>query len=314
MNISKTNSPQGGMPEGVQAIAGAIAACLIGAGIFYAFLSGVENGGATAHAAGSVVSGPAPLWALALVGGVSIAVVSTLLFGFAHFDGMREGGPNRNAVRQVMTLVPRPIQWISVVLLACAIASGFAYTFLVGFTDGGATVRDTGSPVPHSALPWGLGMFAGILIAVWVLLVGYVYADARRRSMPAGLWAMIAVIVPNVIGFLLYFALRRPLLAFCSQCGQPVAAQHRFCPSCGQDRNSVPVALPKPRLSAQEPQIAKFNFVVAVPTFCMVIFLANAFSLYRKHDHTGGIVWLVAAAVCVGFSVYAGRSKSSRPG
>lgn len=30
------------------------------------------------------------------------------------------------------------------------------------------------------------------------------------------------------------------------------------------------------------------------------------------HDHTGGIVWLVAAAVCVGFSVYAAQAKSNR--
>jgi hypothetical protein len=312
MNTANRNLPQTGMSRGTQAVAGTIAACLIGAGVFYAFLSGVENGSATAHAAGSTTSGSMPLWALALIGGVSIAVVSTLLFGFAHFDAAREGGANRGAVRQIRTLVPTFVQWISGILLASAIASGFVYTFLVGFADGGAAAHLPGSPVPHSALPWGLGMFAGILIAVWLLLVGYVYADARRRAMPAGLWTLIVVVVPNVVGFLLYFALRRPLPAFCSQCGHTLAVQHKFCPSCGQQQAVVSTAHSGQSVSASESQTPSSNFAVGFLTFCMMIFLFNAFSLYRKHDHTGGIVWLVAAAVCVGFSVYAAQAKSKR--
>jgi hypothetical protein len=310
MNIANTDLRRNTIPKGMRSIAAAIGACLLGAAFFYAFFSGVENGSTTAHAAGSAASAPTPLalWALALIGGVSIAVVSMLLFGFAHFDSTRESGASRSAIREITTIVPRFIQWISAILLTSSIASGFVYTFLVGFVDGGATAHIAGSPVPHSALPWGLGMFAGILIAVWLSLVGYVYADAKRRAMPAGLWTIIVIAVPNVVGFLLYFALRRRLPAFCSQCGQLFAVQHKFCPSCGQQQTLVSGQ----SLVASESRGPASSFVVGFLTFSMMIFLFNAFSLYRKRDHTGGIVWLVAAAVCVGFSVYAAQAKSDR--
>jgi hypothetical protein len=68
MNIGNTDLRRNTIPNGMRAVAAAIGACLVGAALFYAFFSGVENGSTTAHAAGSAASAPTPLalWALAL--------------------------------------------------------------------------------------------------------------------------------------------------------------------------------------------------------------------------------------------------------
>ncbi len=83
------------------------------------------------------------------------------------------------------------------------------------------------------SLGMGMGLLAGSLAAIWLLCLGYVYADARRRAMPAVLWTLIALMVPNLLGFLFYFALRRPLASPCPKCGNAIAAEQRFCSWCG---------------------------------------------------------------------------------
>jgi hypothetical protein len=84
----------------------------------------------------------------------------------------------------------------------------------------------------------GIGLLTGTLAAIWILCLGYVYADARRRAMPAVLWTLLAALVPNLLGFLFYFALRKPTASQCPQCGQMVETGQRFCSWCGYDRFS----------------------------------------------------------------------------
>jgi len=64
-----------------------------------------------------------------------------------------------------------------------------------------------------------IGLFLSCLLVVWLLCIGYVYGDAKRREMRAGLWVLVVILFPHLFGFLLYFALRRPLGA-CPTCGQ----------------------------------------------------------------------------------------------
>jgi hypothetical protein len=76
--------------------------------------------------------------------------------------------------------------------------------------------------------------------------------------MPAGLWTLLVGVIPNLIGFLLYFALRQPLLAACSSCGGQIGKSQRFCPTCGSEQ----------RFSAM-PDLAKgpsFSTTAALPT------------------------------------------------
>lgn len=69
---------------------------------------------------------------------------------------------------------------------------------------------------------------------VYVLLVGYVYGDAKRRGMRHVLWTWVAALVPNGIGIILYFVLRQPIAPRpCPQCGAIARPGFAFCPQCG---------------------------------------------------------------------------------
>lgn len=78
-----------------------------------------------------------------------------------------------------------------------------------------------------------VAMLPGLPMAALVLVVGYIYSDARRRGMRYIMWTLLAAFIPNAIGIILYFILRDPLLAPCAHCGAPGRAGYAFCPSCG---------------------------------------------------------------------------------
>lgn len=77
-----------------------------------------------------------------------------------------------------------------------------------------------------------LGLAAGTLIACYILLLGYVNQDAGRRGMNRVLWTLIAILIPNGLGIVLYFVLRNPRPPNCPQCGLAVESGFGFCPHC----------------------------------------------------------------------------------
>ena len=73
-----------------------------------------------------------------------------------------------------------------------------------------------------------------LFLFVYVLLIGYVNADAKRRGMRHVMWTLLCIFVPNAIGTILYFVLRDPLLVSCRKCGTLVKKGLAFCPQCGE--------------------------------------------------------------------------------
>lgn len=147
-----------------------------------------------------------------------------------------------------LSVVPKPARTTAAVIVTC--------TTLIGLIVG-AIEAHLSSPLAldsdHFAILWPIfgvagGLFVGSLFAIWILGLGYVYADARQRNMPHIPWTLIAAIVPNLLGFLLYFVLRKPLATPCPQCRQPIAPDQRFCPACGYQALSQapPTAPPQP--------------------------------------------------------------------
>ena len=85
---------------------------------------------------------------------------------------------------------------------------------------------------------WGRSLFFGLmplLLVPYVALIGYVYADARRRGMRYVMWTLLAIFIPNMIGIILYFVLRDPLMSPCPHCATPVKHGFAFCPKCGTE-------------------------------------------------------------------------------
>ena len=87
----------------------------------------------------------------------------------------------------------------------------------------------------HSAMPDALwfGLTFGAFTAAFFLALGFVYGDAKRRQMPAWPWVIAAFLIPNCIGFILYFVFRAPLLRPCRSCAKPTRAGDAFCSHCG---------------------------------------------------------------------------------
>ena len=136
--------------------------------------------------------------------------------------------------------MPKAVRVAACAILCCAVLVGVIL---------GITLRPvhcpTAPPALNGLIGMGMGLLIGTLAAIWVLGLGYVYADAGRRAMPPILWTLIAALVPNLLGFLFYFALRRPLVSPCPRCGQPGEIA-RFCSSCGFDKLGSPTGNPPP--------------------------------------------------------------------
>jgi hypothetical protein len=130
------------------------------------------------------------------------------------------------SVRQFLDVVPKFVKTVAAVIVGGGVLIGVAFT-----------VRSIGGKVDIAA-PF-LGLLAGVVMAIWILGLGYVNADARRRGMPPILWTLIVVFIPNLLGFLLYFALRRPIALPCPHCGQATTAGQRFCSWCGYQGSSA---------------------------------------------------------------------------
>ena len=87
-----------------------------------------------------------------------------------------------------------------------------------------------------------LGHFEAVIIAcilllllAWILLIGYINADARRRGMRHVMWTLLGLFIPYGIGVILYFVLRDPQLVPCPGCGAMGRPGFVYCPQCGGD-------------------------------------------------------------------------------
>lgn len=88
---------------------------------------------------------------------------------------------------------------------------------------------------PNSPHAWArpfLGLAAGVAGFLYILLIGYINRDAKRRGMSPLLWTIVAIIIPNALGIIIYFVLRLPLRNNCPQCGHAIQGGFSFCPHC----------------------------------------------------------------------------------
>jgi hypothetical protein len=85
-----------------------------------------------------------------------------------------------------------------------------------------------GNPIMHA-----IGSYSwGAALASYVLLIGYISRDVKRRGMSAGIWMLIVLVMPGGIGAVVYFLLRQPMMSRCPSCRTEVASGFHFCPQC----------------------------------------------------------------------------------
>ena len=123
------------------------------------------------------------------------------------------------------------------------IVSPWAYVFAsLGFLSAVAAfvyvIHTDGSPFPFPFLVL-LTLLGGVLMACYVLLIGYINVDAGRRGMSRLAWTLIAIFIPHALGIVLYFVLRKPRTLTCPQCGAAVEPGFGFCPECRSPLHAV---------------------------------------------------------------------------
>lgn len=152
------------------------------------------------------------------------------------------GHGSSDARSEIMSVVPRPAKLIAVTLLGIAVTVGVIAGSVAAVGALHGAHHGPHSPILGLFLGLAGGTFVGCLFTVWVLGLGYVYGDARRRNMPYIPWLLVAFFVPNLLGFLLYFVLRKPIASPCPNCGQPKTPDQLFCPWCGYQTPSPSTA------------------------------------------------------------------------
>ena len=94
----------------------------------------------------------------------------------------------------------------------------------------------TTDPEMQQWLEWQKDLFAfgiSLFVPLYVLIVGYVFGDAKRRGMRHVMWTLIAAMMPYFVGLIIYVVVRDPLLLVCRSCGTVAQKGFAFCPKCG---------------------------------------------------------------------------------
>jgi hypothetical protein len=86
----------------------------------------------------------------------------------------------------------------------------------------------------HQFLPMRIIMSYvwGTALASYVLMLGYVSRDAKRRGMSTRLWMLVSVVLPGGLGAVVYFLLRQPIATRCPNCSTSISSSCHFCPQC----------------------------------------------------------------------------------
>jgi hypothetical protein len=128
---------------------------------------------------------------------------------------------------QEFSLVPVAARWIAV-LVALAFAAFMASIFIVPLL-----VEHEYKGLLFVTPLFLVTLIGAVPMAIYVLLIGYVYGDARQRGMNHVLWTLLAVFIPSAVGLILYFILRDPVPVPCPGCGTPARKGHAYCACCG---------------------------------------------------------------------------------
>lgn len=100
-----------------------------------------------------------------------------------------------------------------------------------------------------------------VLILLSVAFAGvWVYKDAQKRGLQAGMWTLLVVVSGNFIGLILYLLIgRKQARGVCGNCGASAEIQNPFCPSCGE------------KLTVQNKTVKSNKSLLAASILCIVL-------------------------------------------
>jgi Double zinc ribbon len=141
-------------------------------------------------------------------------------------NNWRQRTSEKTTFRAELGVIPR---WLVKVTFALYVIAAAAMVCLEIF----APIAEITQPVVHRVVTSLLIVTLAVAaLSVIVLFFGYIGADAKRRGMSPVLWVLVSLLIPYLIGVILYFVVREPLPFNCPQCGHTLSAQFNYCPAC----------------------------------------------------------------------------------
>jgi RNA polymerase subunit RPABC4/transcription elongation factor Spt4 len=142
----------------------------------------------------------------------------------------------RSTFRNELRIIPKWLVWTCIILYIVALIAGISINL------GNRHFGQPMFPGDNSLAPFlSCLALSGVITAmalgftVVFFMLGYVYRDAKRRGMNAGLWTLLVLILSPaylLIGLIIYLLVREPLPYTCPQCSTTVNARYNFCPNC----------------------------------------------------------------------------------
>jgi len=151
----------------------------------------------------------------------------------------------RSTFREELRIIPKWLVWTCISLYLLALVVGIAVN-LSNFHTGNQVFPGDESlrnnPLLSCLALAGVITAVAFTLSLGLFMLGYVYRDAKRRGMNAGLWTLlVAILFPSVfvIGLIIYLLVREPLPYQCPQCAATVSARFNFCPNCKYNLHPV---------------------------------------------------------------------------
>lgn len=144
-------------------------------------------------------------------------------------DNWRRRAVERTTFRTELRVIPRwVVRWLlALYFLAVAVVGGLGI-----FAPQIPQIPAGAAPAVKLLVLFGIVTGAAFVISLFVCFYSYIAADAKRRGMSPVLWLLVSLLVPYLIGAILYFVVREPLPLNCPQCGSAVNPHFNYCPAC----------------------------------------------------------------------------------
>jgi hypothetical protein len=143
----------------------------------------------------------------------------------------------RSTFREELRVIPSWLVWTCLTLTLVSLVAGVLINIHNSQTGGPVFPDDSyrARGLESNFFLIGVIILSAAVISTLLFTLGYVYRDAKRRGMHAGLWTLLVLILSPAylfIGLIIYLLVREPLPYTCPQCASTISARFNFCPNC----------------------------------------------------------------------------------
>lgn len=125
----------------------------------------------------------------------------------------------------------------------------------------------------------GIGAVLLLVLGCWACLGVWTYRDAKARGLDARIWTVIVVLVPNLMGLLLYFLIgRRQQRVRCASCGGQTEPGKHYCSNCGVSLVQPGMTVPSDAKHSKKPLIAALVGMILTSLLVLGIVFGSLYS------------------------------------